>query len=115
MFNYWPFITIALFLLLIFAVVFLLRKKHKIPPDYLNFFIFGLCWIPVGIITDNMFFVVMGLVFVVLGLANRDKWQQNHTSWKDMPKDKKRLKIILLVVLGAFVLAGFAVHFLSLK
>ena len=70
---------------LILTLVVLKKKKEgKIgEPNYKVFFIVGLAWIPIGavfIITINIVmgvaFMGLGLSYMAIGLANRDKWEK---------------------------------------
>ena len=70
-------IVIAVTMILAFAGVLVFVKRHgTVPPrDYRAFFILGIVWLPLGIATDIYAFTGIGAVFMILGLANRDKWQ----------------------------------------
>jgi flagellar basal body-associated protein FliL len=83
-------ILISIFLgviaIIIGIIVFLtLRKNQKEgrtkEVDYRAFFIMGICFLPLGIIftaTINigfMGFIAIGLIYMSIGLANRDKWK----------------------------------------
>ena len=55
-----------------------------IEPNYQVFFILGICFLTMGIVLmitrDNPAFIGitgMGLIYMVIGLANRDKWKKN--------------------------------------
>ena len=86
--NYWILLTILLGLIAVIVgvfVLFVMQKKKKEgtykEPDYRAFFIMGICLLPMGIIfmtTLNPGFIgftCMGLCYMVIGLANRDKWK----------------------------------------
>ena len=79
-------------------------------PDYRVFFIMGVSWIPLGIATDNPAFMGAGVIFMLLGLANKDKWQEK-SKWQDMPKAQKQIKLALGVLLGVMVLVGVLFYF----
>jgi len=57
-------------------------KKSKEEPNYLAFFIMGICFFPMGIIFTAvislgfMGFIGMGLIYMVIGLINREKWKK---------------------------------------
>jgi LPXTG-motif cell wall-anchored protein len=57
------------------------KEKSSAETDYRVFFILGICWFPLGIVfmsTDNpmgFVFFIVGVVYLVIGLANRDKWK----------------------------------------
>ncbi len=70
---------------LLLTLVLLKKKKEgKIEEtNYQIFFIIGISWIPIGIvfmITINLVigitFMSMGVVYLAIGLANRDKWEK---------------------------------------
>jgi len=68
------------------VIIVLVWKKRKeqptAEPNYLVFFILGICWFPLGVVfisTDNpvgYFFFILGLSYLAIGLANRDKWKK---------------------------------------
>lgn len=82
--NGLPIIAIAIALTMIIALagvlIFVKRKGDLSTTDYRVFFILGLVWLPMGIATDNYAFTGIGAVFMIVGLANRDKWQD----WKKL-------------------------------
>jgi hypothetical protein len=77
---------IAVLVLLGIILIFILRKKKKESkfeePDYRMFFIMGICFLPMGIvfmITIGPVFISffgIGLCYMVIGLANKDKWKK---------------------------------------
>jgi hypothetical protein len=71
-------IGIASVLVVLFLIIFILKKRGVIEdsePDYRTFFIIGLAFFPIGIATGNPGLWAMGLVFFILGITNKDKWQ----------------------------------------
>ena len=85
--NYWILLTILLGLIAAIVgvfVLFVMQKKKKEgtykEPDYRAFFVMGICFIPMGIIFTTSIspafisFLVLGLLYMIIGLANRDKW-----------------------------------------
>jgi hypothetical protein len=70
--------------LMLTFVVFKKKKEGKMgEPNYRIFFNIGMIWIPVGVvfmITLNpavgMAFIAMGVVYMTIGLVNRDKWEK---------------------------------------
>ncbi len=79
MMSKFPIIAIVLVLTLVLLLAFLFfvyRRKGEMPKtDYRVFFILGVTWLPIGIATDNPSLWGMGIVFLIAGLANRDKWK----------------------------------------
>ena len=93
-------IVVALIALLGLIAVIVVRSKEKVQPNYRAFFIIGLSWIPLGIATKNPAFTALGVVFMVLGLKNRDKWK-DRVKFSELPS---RLKWTKAIVIGTFVL-----------
>jgi uncharacterized membrane protein YfcA len=92
----WPLISAAIAATLIVVgilvgfVAWRRRKEGKLAePDYRAFFVMGIVLVPVGIVFMFIFFqsdipfvtgvplCAMGLVYLTIGLANRDKWKTN--------------------------------------
>jgi len=118
--NGWILITILIVIIALAAVFVLLHKyrKHEYfshETDYKAFFWIGLVWMIVGapmfLWSENSsmtWLFVMGMVFFVLGLTNRDKWGKKG---KISPKEQKWKVIsvaagVILLILGviAFLL-----------
>ena len=85
----WILITILLGIIAVIIgviVFFTLRKNQKEgitrEVDYRAFFIMGISFLPMGIIftaTINpgfIGFIGMGIIYMAIGLANRDKWKK---------------------------------------
>lgn len=111
----------VLIILIILALVFaikLARQKKKHEPDYYLFFILGIVWmgagVPLMITTRNFGLFVMGIVFLVLGITNKDKWKKNHRSFNQMSKSERKWFVIFMVILGLLVIAG-AITFLFVE
>lgn len=77
-------VTIGMLLLTIF--IFIASKNHKvastIEPNYMAFFILGICLFAVGIILwyvmNNLAFLgiaVLGFVNLIISLAHTDTWK----------------------------------------
>ena len=95
------------------AIVFYTKlKKGKVKPNYRLFFIFGATWIPLGIVfyntTRNIGFLIMGIIFLILGLVNKDKWEE-----AVVPSPQKRKLLIGLTLVGLFVLIVFLLKYLK--
>jgi len=88
--NEWILISTLIFgVLIIIALLLILvvKKKKKEgkfgEPNYQIFFFIGLIWIPVGVVfmmavnsVIGIAFMGMGVAYVAIGLANRDKWEK---------------------------------------
>jgi amino acid transporter len=113
----WLMIAIAILIIIlgIFAVV-AARKGKQRPPDYYAFFWMGLIWTIFGIPfwrDGNFAFLAMGIIFLIIGLANRDKWKKNRVRWSDLTKGERKFKMGIMIFLGLLVLLGMAVFYLA--
>ena len=89
-----PLITLAIIAILVLVGIILLavvwkrrREGEQGEPDYRAFFTMGIAWLSAGIVImiislllDIPFVVglplsIMGVVYLILGLSNRDKWK----------------------------------------
>jgi hypothetical protein len=84
-------LVIGIVVTLLLLVV--LRKRKKAgktgETDYKAFFIMGMAFLPTGVAMMLMYFlaeipfeiglplVALGLIYLVIGLANRDKWKKS--------------------------------------
>ena len=101
----------------ILAVLFILvlkRKGQKREVDYRSYFNMGIIWLPVGIIFYLIFksmvglwFLIMGLVYLSIGLKNKDKWGKPQ---KVSPKYQKTM--VIAVAIGLIVLVLGIIAFL---
>lgn len=84
----WLRISILILLLIIGIISIILFWKNKknikkIENDYQTFYILGICFLPMGIIlsaTISIGFigiVALGLIYLMIGLANIDKWKKD--------------------------------------
>lgn len=88
------------------AVLLLKRSKgESTEPDYRVFFIIGISWLPIGIATENIGLVGIGVVFMLIGLAHRDEWKDE----APLTPNKQRLMYVLvgLTVLMVLATAGY--------
>ncbi|MBW3015589.1 hypothetical protein KY330_04145 [Candidatus Woesearchaeota archaeon] len=112
----WLTLGILILFLVIALLIYKFSKLKKHEPDYYAFFILGICWFPLGFALNNHAFTIMGLVFMVLGLANRDKWKKNKpVKWKDMKKNERIIYSLIVALLGILVLAGLVMFLLVNK
>jgi hypothetical protein len=103
-------IGVAILVLLIAAII--VHRKHQIPHNYRAFFIIGVTWLPLGIIMKNYVFSLVGACFLAIGLANRKKWNEEK-KWADLPPEVRRLKLIVIIVLGVLLLAGMVMYYFA--
>ena len=112
------FILTAFIAILIIGLGALFIYKRKDPnysseTDYRVFFILGITWLPLGIATDNPAFWGIGALFMVLGLANRDKWKEQ-PKWSEMDPEKRKIKIFIIIGLTV-LLVGMVLAYLIAK
>lgn len=73
-------------LLTLLGLVFILflskkRKKGWVEPDYRAFYILGIIFTPLGIVLSVVVtwallgITALGIIYLIIGLANRDKWK----------------------------------------
>jgi len=106
---------IILLLIVIIGIVAIKNSKGKKQEmDYKTFYIIGISWLPLGIVFTasdmpiGIPFFAMGLVFLSLGLAHRDKWQDS----KPLTKSQKKLSIALAVIGAILFIAVLALYIL---
>lgn len=94
-------------------------KKNKEEMDYYTFFILGIIWIgaglPLMITTNNWGLFGMGIAFLIIGLSHKKDWKKSYKKWDELSSREKKLKLWIIVLLGAFVLAGIVGYFLVKK
>ena len=103
-------ILVLIVILAIFAIA--KNKGQKAEPDYRVLFILGITWLPIGIATDNPGLWGMGAVFLVAGLANKNKWK-DEPKWAELSPEKRRMKMIVVVGLTVLLLAAIAFYILA--
>ena len=102
-------LVLILFLIIIFGVIYIaFKQKKKTPQDYYTFFVMGLTWLPIGIALNNSFFYIMGFVFMIVGLVNKDKWKNGHKPWSKMTNNEKKIKKLLIGVVILLLFLGVA-------
>ena len=58
---------------LLLVVAAAIRSRGK-EPDYRTYFLMGLIWTPVGLLFNISLFYILGPIYLLWGLVNRDKW-----------------------------------------
>ncbi len=108
-------ISIAAILVVLLAIIFVVDKRKGAQPvetDYRVFFIIGISWLPLGIATDNWAFLAMGIIFMLVGLANKDKWPEEK-KLSELPANERTIRIILILGLALLVVASIALYLLA--
>jgi len=90
----WIIIGLIAALFLGFAVAVSMRKKNgkRQATDYRTIFYLGFLWFVMGMSNDMNVFFILGLAYMGMGLANRDKWK------KQTPLTKQQMNIVYLLV-----------------
>lgn len=77
------FVITAVFGIIVAFVVLKKRKEGKLrETNYQAFFVMGICFLGLGIVFTTTInpgffgFAILGLAYMSIGLANRDKWQK---------------------------------------
>ncbi|MFH0840892.1 MAG: hypothetical protein V1865_02850 [bacterium] len=105
-------ISIALIILGLLCLVIGLRKGIKLEPDYRSFFYIGLVWLIIGLPLKNYALFILGLVFLALGLINKDKWKEKKR-WAELPKTERWIILISLIIGILALLTGLYVYYLA--
>lgn len=108
----WIMISILIVLVLLGVIAILATRKKKTKPDYYTFFIMGIIWLAIGIPLDNWGLTAMGFIFAIVGLVHKDKWKENRQTWDKLDSTEKKIKIVIIAILGLLVLAGLVVYLL---
>ena len=108
----WAILSVFVLAIIIAVIVFAMAKKKKTPPDYYAFFAMGLVWLVIGLAMNNTGLVLLGLLFSMIGLINKNKWKKNKQTWDKLNKKEKMFRSIVVIVL--FVLVLLSVVFLVL-
>jgi len=117
----WILITVAILIIILGVIAIAVKKRGKgYKTDYYSLFIMGITWAPFGIVitlvypetTIGYFFLIAGLAYFAIGLANKNKWDKNRKNLYLIKNDFWRwlviivLGLVLLVGILAFVLIG---------
>ena len=110
-------LMVVIALLIIFlAIAFVIRrKKGKIPTDYYNLFVIGIIWLIIGVPMKNYVLSGLGLIFTVVGLTHKKKWQKNRRTWEDLSKSEKNFKLTLIIILSIMLIAGLIMYWHTTK
>ncbi len=103
-------LVIAIIIIGLAIFVAITQRKKKETHNYRSWFFIGICWIPIGIVTKNLAFLAIGIIFTVLGLVNKNKWREEK-KWSDLTPVEKRHKIILVAVGAILLIAALVVYF----
>lgn len=102
--------VLALVVLLGAVFWYAYRGKKRPETNYKTLFFVGLCWLAIGVPLGNMALGGIGIVFIAMGLANRDKWK-GEKSWGKLSEEERKRKLWLTVALLALVVLGAIAFF----
>jgi len=112
----WILIMVAVIIALLAVAAVLSTRKSRRPTDYYALFVMGMIWAMFGMfLRENFFFWIMGIVFMAVGLRNKGKWKKNRLRWDNLTKQERRIRIIIIAVLGLLLLLGALALFLVRK
>jgi hypothetical protein len=111
-----PILIILIVAIALIFVVFIVRsasqnKEERRIPNYRALFIIGVTWLPIGIATDNPGLWGLGVVFMIIGAANKNKWGKE-TKWSELPPETRKMKIIFIAGLTFILLAALSYYIL---
>lgn len=106
-------IAVALVVVLVAVIAYNNKNKsQEAEPDYRTFFILGITFLPVGIATKNPGLWGMGAVFMIFGLANRNKWKEE-PAWSEQSPESKRFKSAIIIGLIVLLLVSILVYIIA--
>jgi hypothetical protein len=115
--NNWPVLALIigvaiLAVLAVMIAIYMRSKNRDKQTDYRAFFILGISFLPIGIAIDNPGIWGMGVIFLILGLANRDKWK-GESEWSELGPEKRKTAFLIILGLAVLVLAGSIFYMLA--
>lgn len=90
-----------------------MKKQEKYNVDYKGIFLMGITFTGMGFLfsTINKAFIgimALGIIYVIFGLKNKDKWGKVK-KWNELSKKEKNFKIFALVFGIIALIIGFSV------
>ena len=110
----WILVSVVAGILVVLAIAAMVWRRRgceyfRKDTDYKAFFWMGLVWVifggPVIWLLEDFsmsWLFAMGVIFLAMGLANRDKWGRQ----RKLTKQEVKWKVIAVIVAIALVLAG---------
>ena len=109
----WTIVSALIVAIAIGILTIVLVKRKEIPPDYFAIFIMGVLWVVIGVLTQNVGLIFLGVVFGCIGFLNKNKWKENNKSWKHLNKEEKFVRGAIAIVLGVLVVAGILAFYMA--
>ena len=89
------------------VIVYYTKKSTKQAPDYYGLFWTGIIMFCIGISLENTVMSAVGLIFGVIGYANKDKWKSLHSrTWNELTEDEKKARIMIGILLAFLFMLG---------
>ncbi|MBU4536603.1 Gmad2 immunoglobulin-like domain-containing protein [Patescibacteria group bacterium] len=95
---------LTLLFLIVFAYLTTRDGKNNSNCNYKSIFMVGVTWLPLGIAVDVITFSILGLIFLIIGIINKDKWNNEKNNQGLGSKSKMVLFIIFVILLFVGVL-----------
>lgn len=114
----WVLVTILVIVVLLAVVMVGVVRKRKQPRrlDYRSYFVMGVVWLATGVFLSLLpwflhgevslsfggFFLVMGVIYTILGLVNREKWGEQ----VEVPAATTRNIMIVAILVAVLLVLG---------
>ena len=85
------------------------KEGRNSVVNFRSMFIIGALWMPIGIVLSNPSLGITGLIFFLIGIVNKKKWERERT-WSELSPTERRVKVALLVGLSFLMFGGLAVY-----
>ncbi|MDH4358792.1 MAG: hypothetical protein OEV37_02505 [Candidatus Berkelbacteria bacterium] len=108
----WSAIILAIIIALLVAFIFVFRNKAY-GIGYYSLFSVGLIWIVAGIPMENYLLSLFGIVFFVIGLQNKDRWEEEKISFSQLSEKAKRERLTLTAILALTIILSLVFYLLN--
>jgi hypothetical protein len=105
----WGIISTIILIIVGAICIIALKRKGKQEPNYYIFLILAIIWFPLGIIADNLIFMILGFLFFAISLIHRDKWDRPEYLIQD------KIWRYIIISLALLVLIALMVSYLVVK
>ena len=109
----WILISIAILLIILLIIGVIINRKENIIPDYHTFFWIGLLWIAIGLPLGSKPIWIIGLIFMIIGLAHQEQWKKQKVKGHELSKKQKEFKKLVIINLTILLLISIALYFLA--